>query len=157
MGREITALKRAEETLEARARQQATVAHLGQRALNGIAIEALMTETVTLVAGTLGVEYSVVLELQPGGRELVVRATAGFEGVGDRVVASEGGSPAGRALVSPGAVVIRDLRSETRFAVPPVLQRLGVVSGMTVAIEGEERPFGVLGAHTSRRRDTSSC
>lgn len=151
--RDVSERKRAEETLEARARQQAAVAHLGQRALNGIAIEALMSETVTLVAGTLGVEYAAVLELQPGGRELVVRAMAGFEGLADRVVASEGGSPAGRALVSPGAVVIRDLGSETRFAVPPILQRLGVVSGMTVAIEGEERPFGVLGAHTTKRRD----
>ncbi len=151
--RDVSERKRAEETLEARARQQAAVAHLGQRALNGIAIEALMSETVTLVAGTLGVEYSVVLELQPGGRELVVRAMAGLEGVADRVVASEGGSPAGRALVSPGAVVIPDLRSETRFGVPPLLHRLGVVSGMTVAIEGEERPFGVLGAHTTRQRD----
>jgi PAS domain S-box-containing protein len=151
--RDVSERKRAEETLEARARQQAAVAHLGQRALAGIAIEALMSETVTLVAGTLGVEYSVVLELQPGGRELVVRAMAGFEGLADRVVASEGGSPAGRALVSPGAVVIRDLRNETRFGVPPLLRRLGVVSGMTVAIEGEERPFGVLGAHSTRQRD----
>lgn len=151
--RDVSERKRAEEALEARARQQAAVAHLGQRALTGIALEALMSESVTLVASTLGVEYAAVLELQPGGRELVVRAMAGFEGVADRVVASEGGSPAGRALVSPGAVVIPDLRSETRFGVPPLLQRLGVVSGMTVAIEGEERPFGVLGAHTTRRRD----
>jgi len=153
VGREITALKHAEEILEARARQQEAIAHLGQRALSGIAIETLMSEAVAVVAGTLGVEYSVVLELQPGGRELVVRAMAGFQGVGDRVAASQGASPAGRALVSSGAVVIRDLRSEPRFAVPPVLQRLGVVSGMSVAIEGEERPFGVLGAHTTTRRD----
>src|SRR5260370_9360905 len=34
----------------------------------------------------------------------------------------------------------------------PLLQEHGVVSGVTVVIQGQHGPFGVLGVHTSRRR-----
>ncbi|MCH7766753.1 MAG: PAS domain S-box protein [Acidobacteria bacterium] len=45
-----------------------------------------------------------------------------------------------------------DLRRETRFSGPPLLRDHNVVSGLSVIIQGRERPFGVLGAHTSKRR-----
>jgi len=48
--------------------------------------------------------------------------------------------------------VVEDLRTETRFNGPPLLFEHGVVSGMSMIIAGKERPFGVLGAHTTRRR-----
>jgi two-component system sensor kinase FixL len=49
-------------------------------------------------------------------------------------------------------VIVEDLGNETRFSGPPLLVDHGVVSGMSVIIPGRDRPFGVLGAHTSRRR-----
>jgi PAS domain S-box-containing protein len=58
---DITAHKRVEEELKARARQQAAVAELGQRALANPPPAELFDEAVVLVANTLDVEYCKVL------------------------------------------------------------------------------------------------
>jgi PAS domain S-box-containing protein len=61
-------------------------------------------------------------------------------------------SQAGYTLLSTEPVVVEDLRTEPRFSGPPLLRDHGVVSGISVIIPGGDRPFGVLGAHTTRRR-----
>src|ERR1700688_3564315 len=61
-------------------------------------------------------------------------------------------SQAGHTLLSKEPVIVEDLGTETRFSRPRLLHNHGVVSGMTVIIPGQERPFGVLGAHTTTRR-----
>jgi PAS domain S-box-containing protein len=47
---------------------------------------------------------------------------------------------------------VTDLQKETRFKGMPLLHEHGVVSGMTVVIRGRNRPFGILGAHTTQHR-----
>ncbi len=49
-------------------------------------------------------------------------------------------------------VIVEDLLTEMRFSGPPLPHEHGVVSGMSVIIAGQHRPFGVLGAHTRRCR-----
>jgi PAS domain S-box-containing protein len=61
-------------------------------------------------------------------------------------------SQAGYALKADGAVIVEDLRSETRFDRPPLLYEHGIVSSMSVIIGNSERSFGVLGVHTKERR-----
>ena len=65
--RDVTARKREEGVLRARARQQGLVAELGRRALTGIDLDQLMGEAVTVLASDLGVEYANLLELLPDG------------------------------------------------------------------------------------------
>ncbi|MFQ5863013.1 MAG: EAL domain-containing protein [Candidatus Brocadiales bacterium] len=143
-----------EEGLRTHTHQQAAVAEVGLRALAGIDLSTLMDEIVALVAKTLGVEYCKVLELLPDGKALLLRAGVGWkEGyVGHATVGTETDSQAGYTLLSSEPVVIKDLRTETRFSGPPLLLDHGVVSGVSVIIQGKERPFGVMGAHTTRRR-----
>src|SRR5206468_5699566 len=94
---------------------------------------------------------------RPGGRTLLLRAGVGWaEG---RVGAATEGvgtdSPSGYALLSNEPVIIDDLRTETRFSAPPLLVEHGVVSGMSAIIRAatrQNRPYGVLGTHTRRRR-----
>ena len=138
----------------ARARQQEGVVELGQRALAHGDIGDLMEDAVALVAGVLGIEYAKVLELLPGGEELLVIAGVGWEEgvVGRTKVDSTRNAQAGYTLLSDEPVVVDDLRSETRFRGHPLLHKHGVVSGMTVIIRPGGRPFGVLGAHTRERR-----
>jgi DNA-binding NtrC family response regulator len=76
---EITERTRMEGLLKARVRQQAVVATLGQRALSGAELSTLMNETVALVAQTLEVEYSEILELLPDGNGLLMRAGFGWQ------------------------------------------------------------------------------
>ncbi len=151
---EITERKQAEADLQARARQQAVVAELGLLALTADDLDTLMDQAVNLVAQTLEVEYCKVLELLPDGRALLLRAGVGWkEGlVGQRTVGAGVDSQAGYTLLSREPVIVEDLRTETRFNGPSLLHDHGVVSGMSVIIQGQPRPFGVLGAHTARRR-----
>jgi PAS domain S-box-containing protein len=154
---DITQRKRAEEEVETRTHQQGTVAELGLRALAGTDLKSLMDEAVALVARTLEIEYSEVLEILPGDEELLIVAGVGWEEgiVGNTTVSAGFGSQAGYTLLVNKPVIVEDLRTETRFRPPPLLQEREAVSGMTVVIPGREEPFGVLGAHTKSHRTFS--
>ena len=152
--RDIHAISSLEEELTNLARQQAAVAQLGQRALLGIELPALMDETVAIVAQTLEVEYCKVLELLPGNQELLLVAGVGWKPktVGRTKVGAGLDSQAGFTLTSNEPVIVEDLSSETRFRGPALLFDHQVVSGMSVIIQGEEQRYGVLSVHTTRRR-----
>src|SRR5918993_447011 len=69
---DITERKLAEQEIERRTHQQAVVAELGLRALANDDLQDLMDDAATLVAQTLRVEYAKVVELLPGGQELLM-------------------------------------------------------------------------------------
>jgi len=150
--------RRSEEALQARARQQALVAELGQSALTGLDLPTLMHNAVSLIAQTLEVEYCKVLELLPDGEEMILRA--GFGSPADAInhftVGAGLDSQAGYTLVSDKPVVVEDLRTETRFSGSPLLHQLGVISGMSVIISGKPHHYGVLGAHCPQLRTFTS-
>jgi PAS domain S-box-containing protein len=152
--RDVTEQKRTEQKLRAYARQQTTIAKLGQRGLEGIEHSTLMDEAVNLVAQTLEVEYCKILELLPGGNALLLRAGVGWKDglVGQATVPAGSASQAGYTLLSNEPVIVEDVSTEKRFAPPSLLRDHGVVSGISVIIGHLERPFGILGAHTGRRR-----
>src|SRR5207248_2029305 len=137
-----------------RARQQAAVADIGQRALQGIDLVALFDETVRVVAQTLDADYCKVLEMLPDGKALLLRSGVGWqEGVvGQALITTELYSQAGYILAANKPVIIEDLRTETRFKGTPLLHKHGVVSGMSVVIAGDSRPFGVLSVHSRSKR-----
>jgi PAS domain S-box-containing protein len=140
--------------LETRMRQQAAVAELGQSALAAGDLSALMDKAVALVAKGLNVEYCKVLELLPGEKELILRAGVGWkEGQVGRATVSAGlESQAGFTLLSNEPVIVEDLHTETRFSGPPLLRDHEVVSGISTILRGKEKPYGVLGAHTTKKR-----
>jgi PAS domain S-box-containing protein len=150
----IVERKRGEEALLSRARRQAAVAELGQSALASKDLGSLLAAAARLLADGLGVEYAKVLQLEPDGRSLRLAAGVGWrEGlVGEAVVPADRGSQAGYTLLCGEPVIVEDLRSESRFRGPHLLTDHGVASGMSAVIRGAEKPFGVLGAHTRRRR-----
>src|SRR5215208_992369 len=153
----ITERKRAQEEIETRTHQQAAVAELGVTALAGDDLDSLMDEAVACVARTLGVEYSKIVELLPGGEELLLRSGVGFEeGLVGRAKEGAGlDSQAGYTLLSEEAVIAEDLGAEMRFSPPPLVHERGAVSGVSVVIQGRDGPFGVLGAFTTGHRPFS--
>jgi PAS domain S-box-containing protein len=152
--RDITERKHAEEDLRARARQQALVAKLGQHALAGTDLSALMDEAATVVAQSLGVEYSKVLELLPDRDAFLLRAGVGWkEGlVGYATMDAKADSEAGCTLLASEPVIVDDLRTATQCNGLPLLYEHGVVSGVSVIIPSPNRPFGVLGVYTTKQR-----
>ena len=152
--RDITETRRIQQRLNARLTQQVALAELGQRALSGMDVQDLMQHATSVVASALGVEMAKVLELQPDGAHLLVRAGVGFrEGVvGHTLVSAGSEAHAGYTLARSEPVVVDDLKTEKRFPGMPILHEHGVASGMTVVILGRDGPFGVLGAHSRQPR-----
>ncbi|MFQ5577415.1 MAG: PAS domain S-box protein, partial [Anaerolineae bacterium] len=154
---DISFRKRVTDELTVRARQQAAVAVLGQRALSGIDLLTLMDEAASLVTQTLNVPYAKILERLPDGSGLLLRAGIGWQGdyVGRAVVDAGANSQAGYTLAVGKPVVVKNLRTDPRFSGPPLLRDHNVASGVSVIIVGRDEPFGILGAHTTQRRDFS--
>lgn len=131
------------------------LASLGSLALRTPELKVLFDETVRLLALTLRVEYSEILQIQESRESLVMLAAVGWKRRGVRPSSLPAGieSQADFTLRKRSAVVVRDLCAETRFKAPAPLPRKRVVSGMSVIIGTEHRPWGVLGVHSSRRRN----
>ena len=147
-----------EVTLKARAQQQAAVAELGQDALMGADLLTLMQQAATLVVRTFAVGACEVSELLHDDQTLVLRASPGWrEGCVGQVTKGVGtASLAGYTLLRNEPVIVEHLHHETRFRIPPVLNDHGVVSCASVIMHGPGRPFGVLGAHSTRRQSFSA-
>jgi signal transduction histidine kinase/ActR/RegA family two-component response regulator/HAMP domain-containing protein len=143
-----------EKMLLNRSFQQTVVSALGQFALVSDDFPALLNQAVLLVTQTLEVEYGSVLELLPDGRNLLLKTGAGWgEGlVGQLTVSADRNTQAGFTLAVGEPVVVEDLPTDPRFGSSPLLKEHGVVSGITVAVPGQERAYGVLGVYTTNRR-----
>ncbi|WP_027892025.1 PAS domain S-box protein [Calidithermus chliarophilus] len=151
---DITEIKRVEDRLRLRVRQQAAVAELSRRALESPDPGTLFQEALQALVQTLEVEYAGVLELLPEGRSLRLCAGVGWrEGrVGEVTVSADPDTQPGYTLSVGQPVVVEDLSSEARFHGPPLLLEHGVVSGMAMVIRGIPQPYGVLGVYSASRR-----
>ena len=141
--------------MERRLYQQEVVADLGQQALETDTIDQLMHDACIAVADILDTEYSKVLELLPGGDEVFLRQGIGWRDglVGAATVPTDLDSQAGYTLITEEPVIVDNLRTEDRFSGPELLTSHDVVSGISVIIGSVEKPWGVLGTHTSERRE----
>ncbi|MEB3214400.1 MAG: PAS domain S-box protein [Leptolyngbyaceae bacterium] len=155
MAADVTDQKRTEAALATRLKQQAVMTQLSQRALLGLDLDSLFQQTTRLLSNSLDVEYAKVLRLSSDQQSFVLQAGVGWQSglVGHATVPAERHSQAGYTLMSQEPVVVEDLQTETRFHGPPLLTQHGIVSGMSTIIQGKgDRPFGVLGAHSSEPR-----
>lgn len=158
--RDITAQKQAEAEkekmnllLKAKVQQQASVAKLGQSALLNQDISSLMDETVVLVAQSLDVEFCHILEILPSGNVMLLRAGVGWhEGLVRRALLSFNDSLTANKLVTTEPFIIEDLRQETPFNNPTLLEEHGIISGASVPIFGVDGAYGVLGIYTPKKR-----
>ena len=141
---DITERKRIEEELRVYIRQQKTVTNLGQKALLGGDLTLLMGEAVRSVAATLDVEYCKILKLLPDGKNMLLLAGEGWKKglVGSATVQAGLDSQAGYTLNSNKPVIVKDLKTETRFSGPPLLHEHNVVSGNECDHSGAKRSRG---------------
>jgi PAS domain S-box-containing protein len=141
-----------------RALQHAAIAALGERALAGLKPLALMEDAVDRLRTALEVEYVKVCELVGDGPHFIVRAGSGWKPgtVGNPALVDEGDSQANFTLQTDRPVIVSDIARETRFGTQPLLTAHQVVSGISVLIRGRDGPYGVLAAHSTRRRRFSA-
>jgi diguanylate cyclase (GGDEF)-like protein/PAS domain S-box-containing protein len=148
---DVTERNGAQTAMEQRAAEQETVAVLGARALEGVAVSELVDEAVSLVAETLGVEFVDFLEPSEDRDTLCLRAGVGWhEGLVRRAVLPIGsGFQPGFTWGSLGHTLVADFATEKRFAVTPVQRDHGIASAASVIVGRRARPFAVLGVHSA--------
>gem|GEM_PF-6697527 len=154
---DISDRKYAERELSHHVKQQAGIAELGQIALMDISLYELLDRSVGLIAGIMQADYSAILELSPDGCDLIFKAGEGWgENLIDvgRIDVTEN-TQAGYTLISREPVIVNDLINESRFSGPQILFGHGVVSGMSVSISGNGKPYGVVCVHSREIKEFS--
>ncbi len=144
----------AEDLRATQAKQQQVITELSQRALISDDLHEFFNEVCTRVAQILSVDFSHILELIPERQELVFRAVSGWQNdiIGSSVLVKSD-SHFLYVLSDNQPINITDLRSETRFQAASILLENEVVSGMSVAISGRLRAFGLLEVYNTHRRN----
>jgi PAS domain S-box-containing protein len=154
---DITDERRAREEVRQRARQQAAVAELGERALRDPDIGGLMQDACELVADTLSVDLAGVLELDDAAGVLRARAVCGWpERYLGRTVEATDDTLAGATLRHNRPVVITDVVNDTRFVGTDPVREQGVASMISVPIRGSEAGVGVISAGIRTPREWSA-
>jgi len=153
---EIETRKRAEERIRDRARQQASLAYISQRAVVAEDFYALMDDTVQSVSTTLHIELCKIAELQTDGQLKLVAGVGWRDGlVGEAVIPGDEGSHAGFTLAADAPVVVHDARRETRFRHSELVRSHGALSSASVIVPGRGIAFGVLSVHSRSLKEFS--
>ncbi|MGA7328055.1 MAG: HWE histidine kinase domain-containing protein [Rhodomicrobium sp.] len=146
------------EQAEALRKQRAVLSQFGRDAFRTGDIQELLQRATELVSDALEVDLVKVLELQPGGKTVLVRAGVNWAPgvVGHATLDAGSKSPAGYALKTKEPVISPDIDKENRFEIPQLLREHGVKSTVNVIIQGEREPFGVLEVDARKQTDFST-
>jgi signal transduction histidine kinase len=129
-------------------RQQSILARFGELALRSQDLDEILTEACRLVGEALGTDLAKVVELQPDGRSLLVRAGVGWKPnvVGVATITAADNTSEAIALKTGKPMISRDISLETRFIYPSFLVDNGVRAVVNVLVLGgsDRPPFGIL-------------
>lgn len=147
------ALESANSRLLERARQQETVARLGQRALMGISFPELMALAVEVIRTALLVECVSINEWLPDAKVFTARAHCGWpNGQANNQTQGEKLSQSGYTMGVGHPVLSSNYNTESRFTPSEACRVTGIQSALTAPIQAGELPFGVVGAFSTKRR-----
>ena len=142
-------LRATEAKLERNVEQQAAVARLGRRALEGTPLDALFDEVADVVRSVLNVEAAGVFELEHDGASMRVRASRGLAADRHARVSSGGLEP---LLATPWPTVVEDVAGASGATIPELLAQPGTRSAVGLAVPGNEGAFGLLTVHSAAVR-----
>jgi signal transduction histidine kinase/CheY-like chemotaxis protein/HAMP domain-containing protein len=139
-----------------RAMQQTAVAAVGQCALTNRDLQVIYEQAVYRVAEMFAVEYAMLFQRLPDG-QLYPLAVYGLAPkiVGETASGQSKPSQMSWTAETGEVSVVNDWDEETNFTKSALLAELGVSSGVAVAIPTRTKPFGVLAAHTTHKREFS--
>lgn len=136
-------------------RRALALAQIRWRSTNlAISKQRFLAESVQLIADALDVPLSKILELEPSGKWLLVRAGVGWapDVVGRARVRVGTTTHAGLTMCMDTPVIVDDLPHLGWFSESAILRRHDVVSGMSAVVGATGRPVGVLTVHHTRQR-----
>ncbi|OKH14602.1 diguanylate cyclase domain-containing protein [[Limnothrix rosea] IAM M-220] len=141
-----------EQKLRQKAKQQSTIARLGQLSLETTAqLDRLFCQSVTAVARILDLPFACLYRSQPNTSSCLLEAGYGWADdlIGLVTVSKQPTqSHVGHTLATKQTVVIEDLRLETRFKGEALLHNHRIVSGVSVLIGSGDHLWGVLAVYS---------
>ncbi|HEX5107847.1 MAG TPA: response regulator [Vicinamibacterales bacterium] len=154
LARDVDARRRAEHESAVRARQQAVIASLGQRALAGIDFKLLLDQAASLASSTLQVPAAAVFELADDRASFALRAGVGWDtrSPGPVRLPVDGATYPACALFADAAAATLDHRRPDCPPVDAFHLREGMTAGAAVAIPGRAGPYGLLAVGDRRER-----
>ncbi len=151
--RGIGAYPRVRQALQ-RARYSEHLAQLGRLAVDARDPNLLLEQVPLIATAALEVDGASVFLLEQNRQSFRVAGGVGCvagEAVGDRVPNGAAASLA-FVLAESQPVLVADLATERRFAVPAAYTDAGIVSTLSVPLSDRGRPIGVLVVHSRRQR-----
>ena len=138
----------AEERIRNQAHQQRLIAEFGRHALGNADLADVLNRAVRLAAEALETDHCDMMELDPDGKALTLRAAAGrpSDWIDTHKVSLREGSLATYQLTRSEAVILEDLATDPRFPASG-LPAQGIRSGVQVPIHGTKGLIGLLGAY----------
>ena len=151
---DITQETKDRELLQMHIVQQAVVAELGLLAMSQGDVSAMLNHAVVLTQEVLLVDTCLICVYDPETDTCHVGAISGNIPAPDDapIPTDPEASQVGYTLYTSEPVIVEDYRNETRFTLRPHLAAIGFTSGLSMVIQGQEQPYGVLSVHTKERR-----
>jgi len=136
-------------------RQQAAIAGFGSFALRQSDLLTVLNEAARVCAEGLSVPFCKVCRYRSKENDLLIVAGFGWKSglVGHVVSRADQSSPQGRAFVTGKPSICNDLRTDTRYRLPPFYREHGIISTIDVVIKGDDKPYGVLEIDNDQQHD----
>lgn len=133
---------------------RAAITELGLMALGDTDLEALYFAAYKRVEKTLNTEFFCMWEFVSDGNSLAPFATFGFK---HPIPRTESGAihQAEFTMQSRDSIIVNDMATEKRFAIPRYIREHGINRSISVIIPAKNEPYGVLGAFSSDHQDFS--
>ncbi len=147
---DITDQKLTEQQLERQSSAQAAVARLGELALRGVDIVALLDESCRALTGVLGADAALAWRLGADLRTRELRASHGAAAAALPLQAGllTPGSPAAKAVSTGAPVMVQSLDDDAELTRALPSEQMGIKSSVTAPIAGQPQVWGLLGAYS---------
>lgn len=136
---------------------QNAIAILAELAINCLNLQELMQKTTEIIANTLKIEFSQILELLPNKSAFLLKYGVGWskEIIGFARINNHN-NEANYTINNQNPVIMEDLLIETRFKISPLLHNYKIVSGVSLTIPKKEEIFGMLAVYSLQKRQFNS-
>lgn len=157
-GEIVAGLKGGPQSTDLEARQRDALLTFGRRAGANPGKSILLSDAAALLATTFESDFSSAGEIAADGTTLMLKVTRTtkdgqpHDSAVYKMSLHAADSMAGTALETAQPVVAENLPLQKQFA-DIALRKLRVVSGLTVPLHVDNRPFGVLGIYTTSERN----
>ncbi|MDB5939187.1 MAG: domain S-box protein [Polaromonas sp.] len=144
----------AERQLKTRVRQHEAISQLSVEVASASMLQRVLQCVTRSVADVLAIDLCKVLHLTLEPRQLLLVAGRGWKPglVGTALVDADAQSQAGYTLRAGEPVFVEDMHTDSRFQASALLAEHGVVSSISVTIEVQGKPWGLLGADSRSPR-----